>query len=414
MLQKYSSVFLLLVLLSISVIACTEDTPIPEVEESYFLKVTPDTYLFPASGGELPLEITATHNIATILQGDTLEYNVKSVSYAASISGDGFYLENNTVIVEANSESEREATLVISIDGTELIETIHFIQESGLEEEKAEITSIKVLAIGNSFSHDAIEYNLYELAEANGDNIIIGNMYIGGASLEQHYFNSSNNSSNYQYRKIINGSGSKVTKPNYSLMEAIRDEKWDYITIQQASHFSGLYDTYLPYLDILIKYIKKHATNPNVTFAFHATWAYAKNASHTGYPAYGNNQMTMYNAIIDATRRATEEVGIDVIIPAGTAIQNGRTSVLGDTFCSDGYHLEHSYGRYTAACTWYEKLFEKSVVGNSYYPNTITAFEARIAQNAAHFAIKSPYEITSLEDFTENRVLFPTLKEEDY
>ena len=41
---------------------------------------------------------------------------------------------------------------------------------------------IKVLAIGNSFSQDAVEQYLYELAAAQGDSLVIGNAYIGGCS----------------------------------------------------------------------------------------------------------------------------------------------------------------------------------------------------------------------------------------
>ena len=37
---------------------------------------------------------------------------------------------------------------------------------------------IKVLTIGNSFSQDAVEQYLYELAAAQGDSLIIGNAYI--------------------------------------------------------------------------------------------------------------------------------------------------------------------------------------------------------------------------------------------
>ena len=38
---------------------------------------------------------------------------------------------------------------------------------------------IRILAIGNSFSEDAIEQYLYELALEGGDNLIIGNAYRG-------------------------------------------------------------------------------------------------------------------------------------------------------------------------------------------------------------------------------------------
>ena len=37
---------------------------------------------------------------------------------------------------------------------------------------------VKVLAIGNSFSQDAVEQYLHEIAEADGKQLIIGNMYI--------------------------------------------------------------------------------------------------------------------------------------------------------------------------------------------------------------------------------------------
>lgn len=40
--------------------------------------------------------------------------------------------------------------------------------------------TVKILAIGNSFSADAVEQELYGLFEAVGQKVVIGNMYIGG------------------------------------------------------------------------------------------------------------------------------------------------------------------------------------------------------------------------------------------
>lgn len=45
--------------------------------------------------------------------------------------------------------------------------------------------TVKILAIGNSFSEDAVEQNLHELAAA-GFTTVIGNMYIPGCPLELH------------------------------------------------------------------------------------------------------------------------------------------------------------------------------------------------------------------------------------
>lgn len=254
---------------------------------------------------------------------------------------------------------------------------------------------IKLLTIGNSFSDDAVEHYLYGLAEATGDTLIIGNMYIGGCSLEKHYNNSVDNAANYSYRKIV--AGAKTVTPNFSLAEAMANEPWDYISFQQSSPLSGQYNSYSPYLAELINFVCQHAVNPDMEIIFHVTWAYAQSSTHAGFANYENNQFTMYQAIIDAAKRTAAENNIRIIVPSGTAIQNGRTSCLGDTFCRDGYHLELNYGRYTASCTWYEMLFNKSVVGNEYVPSNITPLQAKIAQLSAHYAVKNPWEITSIE-----------------
>ena len=251
---------------------------------------------------------------------------------------------------------------------------------------------VKILAIGNSFSEDAIEYYLSGLATAAGDTVIIGNMYIGGCSLERHYNNFISNSTDYSYRKIVNGE--KISTPNFTLLDAIIDEEWDYISLQQVSSLSGIYDSYYPYINQLIKIIKGYSTNPDVEVVLHATWAYEQSSTHEGFANYSNNQLVMYNAIIDATNRVVQDKEIDIIIPSGTAIQNGRTTSLGDTFCRDGYHLDLNYGRYTASCTWYEKLFDKSVVGNSFIPSNITDYEAKVAQLSAKYAVEFPNEVT--------------------
>ena len=92
---------------------------------------------------------------------------------------------------------------------------------------------IKVLAIGNSFSQDAIEQYLYELARAQGDSLVIGNAYIGGCSIDRHYTNLVKDSALYAYRKVVGGVRSEQKK--VTLKRIIRDEQWDIISLQQAS-----------------------------------------------------------------------------------------------------------------------------------------------------------------------------------
>ena len=258
--------------------------------------------------------------------------------------------------------------------------------------------TIKILAIGNSFSQDALETYLYELAKAENIKVIIGNLYIGGASLELHWNNAKENKATYQYRKI-DVNGNKTNTPETSIADAITDEDWDYISFQQVSSSSGIYESYVEPLPLLFENVKQMATNPDVKYILHQTWAYAQSSTHSGFAHYNNDQLTMYSAIVDAVWRAKELAPIDIIVPAGTAIQNGRTSDIGDNFCSDGYHLDVNIGRYTAACTWFEALFNVNVIGNSFKPEALSDFEAEIAQHAAHYAVKRPKEITELSDF---------------
>lgn len=250
---------------------------------------------------------------------------------------------------------------------------------------------LKLLAIGNSFSEDAIEQNLFELAAATGHQMVIGNMYIGGCSLERHWGNAQSNKPDYDYRKIeIDG---KMTRTaNYTLDKALRDKQWDYVSLQQVSQLSGMYNSFQPYLDSLIAYVR--ARVPATTkLIWHVTWAYAQNSTHGGFANYDRNQDKMYRAIVEGAQRLKKEnAQFSLFVPVGTAIQNARTSFVGDHLNRDGFHLDLVLGRYTAACTWFECLFGTKVVGNRYAPKGLNKAQKAVAQWAAHLAVELPFE----------------------
>jgi len=256
---------------------------------------------------------------------------------------------------------------------------------------------VRILAIGNSFSQDAVEQYLWELADAEGYEVVIGNVRIGGCTLATHLVNANNDTGTYVYRKIVDGA--KSERSGVKLAEAIVDEEWDYISLQQESGNSGIYSTFEASLPGLANYVRARATNPGMELMLHRTWSYAQNSDHSGFANYGRDQMAMFYAIVDAYDRAADLVGIDIIIPSGTAIQNGRSSCLGDTFCRDGYHLDVNYGRYTAACTWFETIFGDDVVGNLYIPAGVDEYDALIAQHAAHAAVRNPGGVTELTEY---------------
>lgn len=253
--------------------------------------------------------------------------------------------------------------------------------------------AVRILAIGNSFSVDAVNQYFYEIAKDRGINVVVGNLYHGGCSLERHAKNVRDNISDYDYYKIKDGL--RWNHPS-TISEAMADEPWDIITMQQASHFSGQVGTYDPYLTELIDSVHslRHAldleplgaeTNP--LLAWHMTWAYSKNAKHDAFVNYGRSQKKMYAAIVNALDNAVLPHHFDKVIPCGTAIQNARATRLGDTLNRDGYHLELNYGRYCAALTWAETLLGIDAREVTWKPEKVTAEQAALVREAAHKAV---------------------------
>ncbi len=258
---------------------------------------------------------------------------------------------------------------------------------------QAQNDTVKILAIGNSFADDGIEY-LDEIARSAGKHIIVANTYIGGCSIERHLNNARHDKHDYSYRKNVDGQYTQ--EKGKSLLEALKDEDWDYIVFQQVSSLAGQYSTYFPDLDELMDYVQKNVTNPHVQYALQQTWAYAKDSKHPGFFRYGKDQLAMYEDVVFTYSQVARKKNITIIIPTGTAIQNARSSSLGDTLCRDGYHLNLQYGRYTASCTWFEILFGEPSTGISYRPDGVTEQQATIARQAAHAAVICPNEITDL------------------
>ena len=250
--------------------------------------------------------------------------------------------------------------------------------------------TIKILAIGNSFSVDALDQHFYDLAHAEGIDVIVGNMYIGGCTLQKHLNNALNDKPAYTYRKR-GLDGEMVVTKDVSLAQALADESWDYISFQQQSGRSGLYDTWVESLPKLIEYVKPKLPK-DVVMMIHQTWAYDQTSTHKNFINYNNDQMVMYNAIMAAVKKISDYTGIKMVIPSGTAVQNARQTILKDTITRDGYHLHKVYGRYVAACTWFETIFRKSVVGNPYKPEGMTDEQCLAAQKSAHLAVKQPYK----------------------
>lgn len=364
------------ILFTLSFISCSEKKAIPAYSDKWLL-------------------VNSSCNIG---EGDEITINPKfsseellSLDYHWTTSDSGIVsiIEDNNSSIVVRGEKAGEAIIKVECPG----ETKRLSCSIVISVEKK---PLRILAIGNSFSQDAVEQYLWNLFDAAGEEVIIGNLYIGGCPLEKHWSNALSGKAAYEYRKVEGGN--KTNKKNVSLSAALADEKWDIVSLQQASDYSGMYDTYIPYLDNMIGYVKERVTNRKLKIAFHQTWAYAENSTHQAFLNYDKSQMKMYNCIVSALRNVKEKHDVDIIIPCGTTIQNGRTSSIGDKFNRDGYHLEVTYGRYAASCTWYESISGKSVLENSYFPSSVDKFKGEIVRKSAHEACLNPYQITQITE----------------
>lgn len=204
---------------------------------------------------------------------------------------------------------------------------------------------IKILAIGNSFSQDSTA-----LLQLLTDEIEVRNLYIGGCSLDMHVANIENDAAKYELQE----NGEKMQNALVSIKEALISDKWDYITVQQVSGRSGVYDSFYPYLDMLLKYVRKYS---DAEIILHETWSYEIGSGHPDFGTYNSDREQMAQAIKDAYEKVSLKENLR-IIKVGEAVQSLRAKPSFDykngglSLNRDGFHLSLNYGRLLAAAVW--------------------------------------------------------------
>ena len=309
-------------------------------------------------------------------------------------------IENGKVVDVYGSREEALAAVVDSPDVGLLADTGNgklFAYTNPIKKDSDDMLSI--LAIGNSFSIDAMEYVANVAMDLGVKEVYIGNLYIGGCSLKTHTSKCKANVKAYQYFINENGQWNRSTDQfpangnDMSVADALQSHAWDYVTLQQASGQSGEADTYNEDLEYMISYVKAHA--PGAKLVWNMTWAYQQDSDHQEFAKYDNDQMTMYNAITSAVQSKILGSGAFThVVPSATAVQNSRTSVLGDTTTMDGFHMNRPFGRYLLALIMVKTITGLSIDEIGFAPAGLTEEQKRIAIESANNAAKTPYAVT--------------------
>lgn len=267
----------------------------------------------------------------------------------------------------------------------------------------AERESLKLLAIGNSFSRDTTAL-LPDIAKAGGKHLLVGRATIGAASFEVHATRLAEAEAGNPKGRAYEGYIDPVTrqKSDATLPEILQSQDWEIVTIQQWSRLSFKPETYQPHADQVIAAVRKYA--PHAEIVVHQTWAYRedheffqKNDGFTPTKMY-EDLTSAYRAFADGkgfrviptgdafqharqTERWTyaQDPNFDFKNPAAGALPDQRSSLnLGwhwvqnqTAFRNDPIHL-NTPGKYLGAAVWYLTLFNADVVPETYTPKEMT------------------------------------------
>ena len=259
----------------------------------------------------------------------------------------------------------------------------------------------KVLFIGTSGSADCMQSYLYELLQDAGvKEIVLGNLWSSSTRLIEHADYSIQGTSKYTYAKTTTGEWSSEKGKTFD--DAVLDEDWDVIITQYGVSKTTDETTYHPWLEVLLYALQ--TKRPDAIFAWNLNWALQDGTKSTQYfgTLFDRNQLKMYDAIIRATKnQALPEKRLQVLIPTGTALQNARSSYLGDTMTRDGQHLDKGIGRYVAAMTVCCSLTGVDPAKLTYAPDTLTKGQVAVAKESVANALKAPLEITQSKIMSE-------------
>lgn len=275
--------------------------------------------------------------------------------------------------------------------------------------------TVRILTIGNSFSANATHY-LKDLTKAGGHTLIHNSLVIGGSSFQVHA------------DKMKAEGKARLYQNGKDLVANLTTDRWDYVTIQQASIKSHDFATYQPYAGFLRDLIVKHA--PQAKLLIHQTWAYRVDdprfTKPTGKPGEPKTQEEMYRGLTAAYDKLATDFAAR-IIPVGDAFFRADTDLNWGfkpdmnpfdpktakrpelpaqthslhvgwhwakskdgkkiTLNMDGHHANLA-GEYLGACVWYEVLFGESAVGLAFIPKGLPADHARFLQETAHATVQ--------------------------
>ncbi|MGZ0656983.1 DUF4886 domain-containing protein [Coraliomargarita sp. W4R72] len=271
--------------------------------------------------------------------------------------------------------------------------------------------TIRILGIGNSFTVDSQRYLADIIASDPSTKAEVFGAVIGGSPLDLHVKLAQEHEADpaagkrYGYTR-----NARVIASKLGLKEILLSQQWDFITIQQVSTKSYKAESFYPFAEQLIDYIRQYA--PKAEIVVHETWSHSIDSYRA--TEWKLDPDEMYAKLHANYQKIADEFGLRVL-PVGTAYQNARATPMWDYqptkvdvsqlkypedkenlpdeskslnrifswrekdgnyhVGNDGFHASVN-GRYLGGLVWYACLFEKDPRGISYKPDEVTEAQA--------------------------------------
>lgn len=207
--------------------------------------------------------------------------------------------------------------------------------------------SLKILFIGSSFGVDTINY-VGDIAHSYNFKIVIGNLYVGASGIKDYitFYESDRKISYYKWgvNAIAWENGTSTVK------EALSDEAWDFVVIQNGAYQSADESTYWDqdekgnitnnYVSLFADIIDRCCLFSHPVICFNMTWAYSvyhtlssSQGSKDKWLSFGINQkqrqLGMYTELCRLAQKVLQHCPkVKFVIPSGTAVQNARGTFL--------------------------------------------------------------------------------------
>ena len=276
----------------------------------------------------------------------------------------------------------------------------NFCVAAEMPEQEAKET-IRILAIGNSYSNNATQY-VDDIAADFGIVTETYSLYYPGCSLKQHVNFYNDESEVY----ALVTKGEKYNWKINTMQKAFSHYNYDYITIQQGSALCDAFFSYYtesePWINDLYDIIKEN--QPNAKVKIHQTWSLC------------NEKATekMFNQIESCYFRAAEKIGLNNsdIIKSGKAIQLAKDNygyadiyntkedgaltkeeaLANNALYADNLSHLNERGKYLASLVFVETLLGVDCRKTSFVPDCLTAEDCIKLRKIAHEVVTGEKE----------------------